>query len=234
MIRTCLAFTLLLLVIACASCARVSVSLPALEEPAPPEPAVAYEAEPGRDAASVARLRAQAPPEVPMLTEGGDPLVDRNRLATRGLTRIGGLRFHAASTDEARELALAGARDVGADEVLLYAPQEDGAPWLAACFVRFQLLFGATFRDLGSDEHERIGTRGGVAIGQVIAATPAARANLLPGDVVLAMEGEPVAGRAAFGALLRQHAGHDVTLVIFRNGESIDRVVRLGALPAER
>ncbi|MBN8727892.1 MAG: PDZ domain-containing protein [Xanthomonadales bacterium] len=233
MVRACV---ILLLVLACAACARVSVYQPPAGpgESMPGEPAVKYEAEPGRDAASVARLRAQAPPATPMLAEGGDPLADRNRLAAQGLTRIGGLRFHAADADEARQLALAGAREVGAEEVLLYAPRNGDGEWLAACFVRFQLLFGATFRDLGSDEHERIGTRGGVVIGKVIAATPAARANLLPGDVVLVLNGEPVAGRAAFGALLRQHAGRDVTLVILRNDESLHRVVRLGALPPER
>lgn len=228
-----LALIFLLLV---AGCARVSVYQPpgGAEQPGEAEPRLRYEAEPGRDAATVERLRAEPPPAVPGLAEGGDPLGDRNRLAAQGLTQIGSFRFPATDADTARQLALAGARDVGAEQVLLYAPRAPGEEWRANCFVRFQLLFGATFRDLGPDERERIGTRGGVAIGTVIAATPAARANLRPGDVVLVLDGEPVAGRAQFGALLRQHAGRDVTLVLLRNGESLDRVVRLGALPPER
>jgi S1-C subfamily serine protease len=98
--------------------------------------------------------------------------------------------------------------------------------------VRFKLPFGATFRDLRPAEMSEIGTGGGVAIGTIVGDSPASRANLLTGDIVLKCDGKPIVDRADFQNTLREKAGHPVTLTIVRNGETLQRLVRLGMMPS--
>ena len=69
---------------------------------------------------------------------------------------------------------------------------------------------------------------GGVEIGSVIFNTPAATANLLAGDIVVSIDGVDIADKAAFQELLQNRAGRRVPLHVWRNGELIERVIRLG------
>lgn len=214
---------------ACASAPRGGI-----EPPAPPS---RYTPEPGRDAATVAEMRAAPAPAVPDLAAGRNPGGDHRALAAQGFVRIGSAHF-AGPEAAARDEAIREGREVGAERVLLYPPRADAAApagpgdWAAAYYVRFQLPFGATFRDLRAQERAALASTGGVAIGSVIGGTPASRANLISGDLVLALDGQPFADRSAFQALLKRHAGHAVTLTIVRNGERLKRMVRLGAMPA--
>jgi predicted metalloprotease with PDZ domain len=132
---------------------------------------------------------------------------------------------------DARAEALRQAGTIGAERVLLAAPRDvEGAAWIADYYVRFKLPFGATFRDLRAQERATLAADGGVAIGTVIGGTPASRANLIPGDYVLAVDGKPIVDRADFQDRLKRSAGHAVTLTVIRNGEALQRVVKLGAV----
>ncbi|HEY0179942.1 MAG TPA: PDZ domain-containing protein [Dokdonella sp.] len=222
----------LLVLTGCASLVRESA--PGGADAAPP----AYVAEPGRDAATIAQMRAAPPPETPSLVEGRNPLGDQNRLAAQGFVRIGTAHYAAdVGVAQAHDDAARLGRTVGADRVMVYAPAAAGATppaWLAAYYVRFKLPFGATFRDLTPAERAALdGAGGGVAIGTVVGGSPAERANLLSGDVVTALGDAPVADRASFQRLLRANAGRAVTLTVVRNGETLRRVVRLGAVATE-
>jgi membrane-associated protease RseP (regulator of RpoE activity) len=169
---------------------------------------------------------------MPELVSGKNPMGDHNRLATKGYVRIGTAHFPGADTDASDDAIHLG-QQVGADRILLYAPGSSAtseAEWLATYYVRFQLPFGATFRDLRSEERAALGVDGGVQIGSVIGGTPASRANLLAGDYVLKFDGSPIADRAAFQGMLRNHAGRQVTLTIVRNTETLQRVVRIGVM----
>jgi hypothetical protein len=195
----------------------------------PTVPGARYEVESGRDAATVAEMRAAAAPATPALQSGRNMSGDRDRLAAQGYVRIGTGYFPFAE-NETRDAALAQGRNVGAEQVLLYAPAgANAAEWVATYFVRFKLPFGATFRDLREQERTTLGSSG-VAIGSVVGGTPASRANLIAGDFVLAIDGKPVANRADFQDQLKRNAGRSVTLTIVRNGETLSRVVRLGVL----
>jgi len=190
-----------------------------------------YVAEPGRDAAMIAQMRAAPAPATPELVPGKNASGDLNRLAAQGFVRIGSARY-ALDQTAARDEALRQGQRVGADRVLLYAP-EPSAPnaWTATYFVRFKLPFGASFRDLSAEERSTLGSDG-VQIGSVVGGTPASRANLLGGDFVIKFDGKPVANKASFQNLLRANAGHPVTLTVLRNGETLQRVVRLEAVPS--
>lgn len=70
----------------------------------------------------------------------------------------------------------------------------------------------------------------GVLVTQVVSATPAAAGGLRPGDVILAMNGIPVAGRGHYLDLLRNYTqGESIRLELARNGRGITAVnVQLG------
>jgi hypothetical protein len=218
-----------LLVAGCAT-GPGAIFAPSAPKPLPPEETGQYETVTGREPALVADLRAAPPPASPEISEGKNAAADEKRLRAQSYMRIGTSHF-AASDESARERALRQGQRVGADRVMLYAqPEQAGTELLAAYYVRFKLPFGATFRDLRAAELSELGTAGGVAIGSVVDNSPASRANLLSGDIVLKCDDVAIVGRADFQNLLRAKAGHPVTLTIVRNGETLQRVVRLGAL----
>jgi len=196
-------------------------------KPLPPAETGNYQAEPGREAALVADLRAAPPPAQPEISDGKSLASDEKRLRAQSYMHIGTSRF-AATDSEAHAKAERQARNVGADRVIFY-PATAG-DLVVAYYVRFKLPFGATFRDLRPAEMSELGTGGGVAIGSVVDDSPASRANLLTGDIVLKCDDKAIVDRADFQSKLRAKAGHPVTLTIVRNGETIQRVVRLGAM----
>ncbi|HEY6942982.1 PDZ domain-containing protein [Dokdonella sp.] len=198
---------------------------------------ISYEPVEGRDAQTVARMRAAAPPDAATIDPSSDG--EEARLAARGYVRIGRGRFPIeriarAQEREAREQAQRQAIENGAERVLLAAPHEGpDAAWIADYYVRFRLPFGASFRDLRAHERETLGVRGGVAIGTVVGGTPASRANLLAGDIVLALDGNAIVDRADFQQRLKRSAGRNVVLTLVRNGETLKRPLRLESMPSD-
>jgi hypothetical protein len=225
-----LAFTMLLALGGCATGPRGIYPPAPGERPLPPDETGSYETVPGREPALVADLRATPPPAQPELSEGRNLGADTNRLRAQSYIHVGTSHFPATDAD-ARDKALRQARRVGADRVIVY-PSGASGDLVVAYFVRFKLPFGATFRDLRAEEMSALGTGGGVAIGAVVDDSPASRANLLPGDIVLKCDDKAIIDRADFQGRLRERAGHPVTLTIVRNGETLRRMVRLGPMSA--
>ena len=220
-----LAYAALLLLAGCASTPGPVYS--PYPKPQPPAETGSYEPELGREPALIADLRAAPPPAEPEISEGRSLAADEKRLRAQSYMHVGTSHFAASDTD-AHAKAERQARSVGADRAIFY-PASTGE-LVVAYYVRFKLPFGATFRDLRPAEMSELGTGGGVAIGSVIDDSPAARANLLTGDIVLKCDDKAIIDRADFQSRLRAKAGHPVTLTIVRNGETIQRVVRLGAM----
>jgi hypothetical protein len=208
----------------------------------PAAPSHRYDVEAGRDAGTVAEMRAAPSTGAAEITVGKNPTGDAGRLAAQGFVRIGTGHTPGAESN-ARDDAVRQGQKVFAEKILLYPPSATdaasasdakGGEWLALYFVRFKLPFGATFRDLRAQERTQLGdgVGGGVAIGSVIGGTPASKANLVGGDIVLEVDGKAIADRAAFAAMLKANAGRSVKLTIVRNGERAVRVVRLGGMPS--
>lgn len=218
----------LLAVLLLAGCA----SAPQRDITEPAAPGSRYEVEPGREPEKVAEMRAAPAPERAELEDGKSRAGDHRRLAARGLVSIGTGHFPGAEP-EARAAAIAQGQVVGAEHILFYPPPEGGEEWIAIYYVRFQLPFGATFRDLRAGERKVVSGAGGVVLGSIVGGTPASRANLLSGDIVVKCDGKAIADRSAFQAMLRSRAGHPVTLTLVRNGETLARVVRLGVMATE-
>lgn len=218
----------LLAVLLLAGCA----SAPQRDITEPAAPGSRYVVEPGREPEKVAEMRAAPAPERADLEDGKSRAGDHRRLAAKGLVSIGTGYFPGAEP-EARAAAIAQGQVVGAEHVLFYPPSEGSGEWIAIYYVRFQLPFGATFRDLRAGERKVVSGAGGVVLGSIVGGTPASRANLLSGDIVVKCDGKAIADRSAFQAMLRSRAGHPVTLTLVRNGETLARVVRLGVMAAE-
>lgn len=204
---------------------------------APEDAPNAFEPVAGRGPDVVATLRAAPAPAQPEFIDGRNLVADQRALAARSFVLVGEARFDTTDVD-AHAKALEIGREVGADQIYVYTSHVDGdaghgsARYLARYFVRFKLLFGATFRNLTATERTTLDVAGGVQIGSVVGGTPASQANLLAGDYVLAVNAQSFNDRGEFQALLRDHAGKPVTLTIRRNDITMDRVVRLGAMPA--
>ena len=223
-----LALALALLVAGCATSPSTIFS-PSTPKPLPAEETGQYETVAGREPALVADLRAAAPPTQPEISDGKNPAADEKRLRAQSYMRIGTSHFSPTDAD-ARAKSLRQAQRVGAERVIVYPAAADTSELTVAYYVRFKLPFGATFRDLRPAEMSELGTGGGVAIGAVVDDSPAARANLLAGDIVLKCDDKAIIDRADFQNRLREKAGRPVTLTIVRNGETLQRMVRLGPM----
>jgi len=96
---------------------------------------------------------------------------------------------------------------------------------------------GMPFGGRGMPNLDRIpelpeGVEGAVVISEVIQDTPAAQADLQPGDLVLAIDGEPVTTIEAFTEALQSHKpGDEVSLTVFRAGDQFEVSVALGEHP---
>ena len=226
-----------------AACASKPRTEPVAEPPPAPAPepvqAGTYAASAAYPAATIAELRAAPPPATPQVAMGANPEADAQRLQAQGYVRIGTGQLPLAPV-AAGEAALAQALRSGADQVLLYPLQPSPAADSAGPggtrlehYVRFRLPFGARFRDLDAAERARLGVDGGVMLGAIIGDSPASQANLLEGDVVLRINGKPIAGADEFRTRLREQSGRPVTLSVLRNGTVLARSVRLGVAPPQ-
>lgn len=211
-------------------CAQVVRSPAPNEQGQPPQPVLGYETVQGRSADVVARLRATPAQAQLEVADGATPDGDETLLRAQGLVKIGIGHYPAGDVDSLRDSVAKQARKVGADKALIYPPQAFGAPALAQFFVRLHLPFGANFRDLTDVERQTLGSSG-VELGEIVGGTPASAANLRDGDYVLQFNKTPVQDKAAFQALLQEHMGRRVTLMIRRDGVTMKRLVVLGTLP---
>ena len=215
---------------------RSTTTEPPLEVPAEPAIDPHYEAVIQRGPEYIDALRAEPAPEQPEVVEGKSELGDQRELASEGFVRIGNARYPLVDAETMRAAIELG-QEVGADRMLLY-PHHPGSAddaaadqFLVAYYVRFKLLFGATFRNLTPGERSQLGVDHGVQIGSVVGGTPASQANLMAGDYVIALDGQPVPDRGGFQKLLLQAAGKAVSLKVCRGQQTVDRIVRLGAAP---
>jgi C-terminal processing protease CtpA/Prc len=187
-----------------------------------------FVAEASLDAARIAALRA-APPAETQFLPGKQLDADEDRLGAKGYVRVGIGYYrdvHAEVPADAQEQA----SELGADQALIYTPEAADGETRVAFFVRMALPFGATFRDLNDAESHAVGGNG-VQLGSIVGGSPASRANLQAGDIVLKVNEKNVVGKKEFQQLLSSRAGQRVTLLVWRDGRTESRMVRLGVPP---
>lgn len=87
---------------------------------------------------------------------------------------------------------------------------------------------------LGVQLERRTDGGGGALVGKVFAGSAAAAAGIKVGDVVVAVDGQPITGQAALIATIRDLAPGDTTTVsVVRDGQSFEVTAVLGERPPE-
>lgn len=216
----------LVLLLGCSLLAGCATTSFVRESAAPGQPADTdnrYDAVAGREPAVIAPLRAAPAPTQAELLAGRTPAADQELLTPQAYVLVGNSR-HTRDDDAARAWIAHQGQAIGADKIRWYA--QAGGGLTAAYFVRLRLVFGATFRDLNANERQAW-PAGGVRLGEVVGDSPASRANLRPGDIVTALDRQPVNDRAKFQQLLREHMGRTVELDGARGSEPLRRKVQL-------
>jgi Do/DeqQ family serine protease len=92
---------------------------------------------------------------------------------------------------------------------------------------------GVTIQPLTPDAVSRLGLQNarGALVNSVVSGGPAERAGVRPGDVITALNGQPIADPNALrNAVARTSPGSDVTLTVWRDGREQQLRVRLGEL----
>ena len=95
---------------------------------------------------------------------------------------------------------------------------------------------GATIQDLNDEMATSFGLNGrkGAIVANLVPGGPAATASVQPGDVVVGVNGAPVAnGNELTREVAKAHAGDDIRLDVFRGGKARTVTVRSGLRPSE-
>jgi len=97
----------------------------------------------------------------------------------------------------------------------------------AVYLVRYRYHLGLKWRPLTDEERQLLQTNHGLYVMTVVDGTPAYQSDILPGDVITAVDGSRVDGPTDATQLLAARAGSTVELTIIRQGKTISKGVSL-------
>jgi hypothetical protein len=97
----------------------------------------------------------------------------------------------------------------------------------AVYFVKRRFGFGSFSRDLNDSERQQLQTNRGAVIRLVVDGSPAFNADILAGDIVLAIDGVPVTNSEEFQRMLRDRGGRSASLSLWRRGQKLEKQVQL-------
>jgi hypothetical protein len=128
----------------------------------------------------------------------------------------------------------AGENGAGIGESMIAAPPRAAlAAGYAATYWRKvePTIFGAVLRALDRDEMARLSRRTGAVVEAVRVCTSAQAANILRGDVLVAIDGKPIRDVAAIDPYLDSIAGRKIHVDLLRNGRPRSIEVQLSQQP---
>lgn len=99
----------------------------------------------------------------------------------------------------------------------------------ALYFVKQKFALGAFFRDLNDLERQSLQTNRGAVVRLVVDGSPAFNADLLIGDIFLYIDGLMITNSESIGQVLNDRKGNNILISIIRNGQKIEKQVRLNA-----
>lgn len=110
-----------------------------------------------------------------------------------------------------------------------YVPETvDRHDYGAVYFVKKRFPLGLITRDLNDTERQSIQTNKGAIVLVVVDNTPAFQADILVGDVILAIDGVPVPNAEGFAQIVRDRKGKKVDITVLRKDKQINKTVQLG------
>lgn len=104
--------------------------------------------------------------------------------------------------------------------------------YLATFWVKTKAsIFGTRVVDLTAEQHREIGSNQGVMVGVVIKDTPAYKADLFKGDIIVKLGDVRLDTAKSYYEALPALAGQEVTVDIIRAGKNITKTVQLNNIP---
>lgn len=97
----------------------------------------------------------------------------------------------------------------------------------AVYLVKRHFLFGAIMRELNDAERQAIQSNKGAVVQLVVNGSSAFNADILPGDIITAADGQPILSMPDFSQYIGAHAGQSMTLDIIRGAQRIQKTVQL-------
>ena len=94
--------------------------------------------------------------------------------------------------------------------------------------IKWRHSFGAQVRDLSDPERQELQRNRGVCVTIVVDGSPAYDSDILPGDVIVAVDGVTVDGVAGLRDAIAVHQGQSINVAILRQGKSLSKSVTLG------
>jgi len=99
--------------------------------------------------------------------------------------------------------------------------------YAAGYFVKGRYHFGANFRDLTDIERQQFQTNRGAYVTYIVDNSPAYDSDILPGDVIVGVNGQVPSGRAGLMDLINTNRGRTVEVSIVRAGNTLSKRVSI-------
>lgn len=154
----------------------------------------------------------------------------------RGYAQIGSSLAPASTAINHRELAIAQAKNVKAGCVLILPPKQIDAQTWALGAVFFALRtddrafrpYGWVFADLTPEQRDAQTRKSGAFVRYVLVGSPAFRASVLPGDIIVKFEGNDIFSDDGLMLATQQAFEEDrVLIVVDRQGKEIEIPLRI-------
>ena len=104
----------------------------------------------------------------------------------------------------------------------------------AGFFRKRSYVFGALWMPLEISQRQQLQRNTGLVVMYVVDDTPAFLANILPGDILLTIDGEKITTNENFYAQIEAREGRKISVGLLRNGKEMTIEVELGRLPPEK
>lgn len=98
----------------------------------------------------------------------------------------------------------------------------------AIYFVKGRFRIGAFVRNLNDLERQLLQTNQGVVVMTIVNDSPAYKADILPGDMIIAMDGERVTNQEGFTRMAAERKGRMINFSLVRQGHVIEKNVQAG------
>ena len=105
----------------------------------------------------------------------------------------------------------------------------DRSDYGAIYFVKGRFQIGAFVRNLNDLERQLLQTNQGVVVLTIVDDSPAYKADVLPGDMIIAMDGERVSNQEGFTRMASARTGRSIKLSLIRQGRSIEKNLQAGS-----
>jgi membrane-associated protease RseP (regulator of RpoE activity) len=99
--------------------------------------------------------------------------------------------------------------------------------YAAGYFVKGRYHFGANFRDLTDIERQQFQTNRGAYVTYIVDNSPAYDSDILPGDVIVGVNGQAPSGRAGLMDLINANRGRTVDITVVRAGKALSKRVSI-------